>query len=185
MANNGKMVILRGNADQEGKLYPDETGTPIKWPIGALHVQAAKDYAKQRDYEGVVLDIAGHPQNQSSPQSKATLELIRAKDSDVHALYGFSGGGYNVRHILKNLSEKDPALLAQIKLVVVIGSPNKWGNAKIYKPAVFGKQAAWELVFRCNPTRALMPKGIGEKVSTHMFGPAVLLSGWPESSSNC
>jgi hypothetical protein len=184
MAKNGKMVILRGNADLSGKSYPDENGKMIKWPVGALHVQAAKDYAKQRDYEPVVFDIAGHPQSQHSPQSKATLELLR-KDADVHALYGFSGGGDNVRHILKALSDNEPALLGQIRLVVVIGSPNKYGNDKLYKPALYGKQAGWELVFRCNPTRALMPNGLDKKLSTHMFGPDVLLAGWPEASSNC
>jgi hypothetical protein len=68
---------------------------------------------------------------------------------------------------------------------VVIGSPNKGGNDALYKPAVFGTQASWELVFRCNPPRALMPQGLPPKVPTHMFGPDVLLLGWPEASMNC
>ena len=184
MAKNGKMIVLRGNADLSGTSYPDEKGNMVKWPLGALHVEAAKAYAVQRDYDPIVFDIGGYPQGPKSPQSTPALELIR-KDAEVHGLYGFSGGGYNVRHILAVLSDESPALLAQIKLVVVIGSPNKRGNAKIYAPAVFGKQASWELVFRCNPTRDQMPKGLAASVPTHMFGPDVLLAGWPEANSNC
>jgi hypothetical protein len=184
MAKNGKMIILRGNADQDGKSYPDENGKMITWPFGALHVQAAKDYATRRDFEPIVLDIGGYPQSQQSPQTKAAMELI-LNDADIHALYGFSGGGYNVRHILHVLSAHHKALLPQITLVVVIGSPNKYGNDKLYLPGVFGKQAAWELVFRCNPTRDLMPRGLDPKTPTHMFGPDVLLTGWPVASRNC
>ena len=184
MAKNGKMIILRGNADQSGTSYPDKTGKMVKWPLGALHVEAATGYAMQRDYEPIVFDIGGYPQGPKSPQSTAALELI-AKDTDVHALYGFSGGGYNVRHILRSLADNSPALLAQINLVVVIGSPNKHGNDQLYKPAVFGKQASWELIFRCNPTRELMPRGLASMVPTHMFGPDVLLAGWTEATRNC
>jgi len=184
MATNGKMIVLRGNADLSGTSYPDETGKMVKWPLGALHVEAAKTYAQRRGYEPIVFDIGGYPQGPGSPQSTAALKLIR-NDTEVHALYGFSGGGYNVRHILKALADKSPALLTQINLVVVIGSPNKAGNDALYKPAVFGKQASWELVFRCNPPRELMPQGLGPKVPTHMFGPDVLLLGWQEANMNC
>lgn len=41
------MVTLRGNADLAGKNLPDEPGTPIVCPRGALHVQAAVGYAKE------------------------------------------------------------------------------------------------------------------------------------------
>jgi hypothetical protein len=52
MAKNGKMLILRGNSDLDGKSkYPDEYGKPANWPIGVLHVQAAEDYARKRDFE--------------------------------------------------------------------------------------------------------------------------------------
>ena len=44
-----KMLILRGNADNDGDQYPDETGKNVKWPIGALHVGAAEAYAKQKE----------------------------------------------------------------------------------------------------------------------------------------
>ena len=184
MATNGKMIILRGNADLNGTSYPDESGKMVKWPHGALHVEAAKGYAVKRDYEPIVFDIGGYPQGPNSPQSTPALELIR-KDAEVHGLYGFSGGGYNVRHILRALADNTPAVLPQIKLVVVIGSPNKSGNDALYKPAVFGTTASWELVFRCNPSRDMMPKGLASNVPTHMFGPDVLLSGWPEANMNC
>jgi hypothetical protein len=42
---NPKMLILMGNWAPAGK-YPDEKGNVnVAWPIGALHVQAASDYA--------------------------------------------------------------------------------------------------------------------------------------------
>jgi hypothetical protein len=41
------------------------------------------------------------------------------------------------------------------------------------------KEPAWDVVYRENPTKEQMPKGL-EKVGTHMFGPDVLLAGWPE-----
>jgi hypothetical protein len=184
MAQNGKMVILRGNDYLDGKSYPDESGKMVTWPLGALHVQAATDYAKQRGYEGIVLDLPGRPQSDHSPQSKKTLELIRG-DTQVRALYGFSGGGYNVRHILKYLKHHEPTLLDQIALVVVLGSPNKYGNDKIYKASYYDCKPGWELVFRCNPPRSLLPKGLPKNTPAHMFGPDVLLAGWPETAANC
>ena len=52
MAKNGKMVILRGTSDPDGKnKLLDEFGKPAKWPIGALHVRAAEDFARKRGYE--------------------------------------------------------------------------------------------------------------------------------------
>ena len=48
---NPKMLILRGNWAPAGN-YPDEKGnTNVAWPLGALHVQAASDYARMRVYE--------------------------------------------------------------------------------------------------------------------------------------
>ena len=43
----------------------------------------------------------------------------------------------------------------------------------------------WELVFRCNPPRSLLPRGVPKNTPAHMFGPDVLLAGWPETSANC
>jgi hypothetical protein len=61
MGEQKKMLILRGNSDTEGKTYPDEKGNKIPWPDGALHEQAAKDYATARGYVGEVLDVSGDP----------------------------------------------------------------------------------------------------------------------------
>jgi hypothetical protein len=43
-----RMLILRGNADNDGDQYPDENGKNVKWPIGALHVGAFKAIAKDK-----------------------------------------------------------------------------------------------------------------------------------------
>jgi hypothetical protein len=82
------MLILRGNADKEGKKYPDETGKKIAWPDGALHVGAAEEYARLKGYEPVVLKIPGHPQSEKSPQAARALELF-LKHPEVTAFYGF------------------------------------------------------------------------------------------------
>ena len=60
MAKNGKMVILRGTSDPNGtNKLPDEFGKPAKWPIGALHVRAAEDFARKRGYEPKTLGLEG------------------------------------------------------------------------------------------------------------------------------
>ena len=47
-------------------------------------------------------------------------------------------------------------------------------------PGHYGKGATpFDVVYRENPTKEQMPKGL-EHVGTHMFGPDVLLAGWPE-----
>jgi hypothetical protein len=48
-----KMLILRGT---RGNL-PDEQGKLQNYTKGALHEQAAKEYARRRGYDGTVLDI--------------------------------------------------------------------------------------------------------------------------------
>ena len=187
---NSKMLILRGNAAKAGK-YPDEQGKTIAWPIGALHVKAATDYAKRQGYEGVVLPVEGHPQSQDSPQAKAALKaFLDPDDQSVAAFYGFSGGGYNLRHILDFLAANEPQSLRRIKLVVVIGAPFKQGK-RVFAPANYNavaKQkvkdwtdADWVVVYRENPKKSQMPKGL-EEAGTHMFGPDVLLTGWSEDS---
>jgi hypothetical protein len=158
------------------------------WPIGALHGKAASDYAKRRGYDPVVLDVPGQPQSQHSPQAKAALKAFH-EDESVASFYGFSGGGYNLRHILEYMAANEPQSLRLIKLVVVIGAPFKEGkgvfvpgryNALVSKKAKGdGWQAAdWDVVYRENPQKSQMPRGL-EDVGTHMFGPDVLLAGWP------
>ena len=183
-----KMVILRGNAAKAGS-YPDEQGKPIAWPKGALHVKAATDYAEREGYEPIVLDVPGQPQSRQSPQAKAALKAFH-DDKSVCAFYGFSGGGYNLRHILEHLAATEPQSLHRIELVVVIGAPFD-DRKKVFMPARYNalvpkkakgkdwKDPDWDVVYRENPTKSQMPKGL-EHVGTHMFGPDVLLAGWPE-----
>lgn len=182
---NPKMIILRGNAAPAGK-YPDEQGKTPAWPNGALHVKAAKTYATREGFDPVVLDVGGYPQSQSSPQATAALKEFHKDESDV-GFYGFSGGGYNLRHILEYLAAKEPQSLHRIKRVVVIGAPFK-GRGKVFDPAVYNalvpdkakgqnwQKADWIVVYRENPDKSQMPKGL-EEAGTHMFGPDVLLTG--------
>ena len=80
------------------------------------------------------------------------VEAIRKRD-DVVALYGFSGGGYNIRHVLAALSVDERK---RIKLIVVLGAPNN--------PPELYRDGPWELVYRLDP-----PAG-------HMAGPKALLA---------
>lgn len=185
---NSKMVILRGNSAGAGS-YPDEKGNAhVAWPIGALHVQAASDYARKRGYEPIVLDKPGQPQSQHSPQARAAVKAF-LEDEAVAAFYGFSGGGYNLRHILDFLAAKHPQSLLRIELIVVIGSPMRHGklafaphayNAVAKRKVKHWEDADWEVVYRTNPSPSQLPKHLPKGVGTHMFGPDVLLAGWPE-----
>ena len=66
------------------------------------------------------------------------LQAIRS-DHSIQAIYGFSGGGYNARHVLDLLTDDEKE---RIRLVVVLGAP---GNA----PGVY--HGPWELVYRLDP----------------------------------
>jgi pimeloyl-ACP methyl ester carboxylesterase len=110
--SNGKMLILRGNSGS----YEDEDGKKHDYNMGALHEKAAKDYAAMKGYDGEVLPVAGD----SPKQADDAVQLFKAKDSPYAAIYGFSGGGYHVRHILEKLPAE---ALTRIKLVVVLGAP--------------------------------------------------------------
>lgn len=176
-----KMVILRGNGAKAGT-YPDEQGNKIAWPLGALHVEAASEYARRRRYLPVVLDIGGYPQNQTSPQANAAVELF-LKDTDVKAFYGFSGGGYNVKHILDRLATQHSEQVARIELIVVLGAPRPNPSdldPNSYKAILKNKGAApatWEVVYKTNPPagHSVVPKGL----DSHMFGPEWLLLDTP------
>ena len=142
-----KMLILRGIAGTfDGKDYPR----------GALDEPSAIEYAKRRGYEPVVLDVSGEAYS-NAPQVREALSYIALRGG-VGALYGFSGGGYNVRHVLDFLNAKEKE---GIKLVVVLGAP---GNS-IYK-----YKGPWELVYRLDP-----PEG-------HMAGPRMLLAELPPAA---
>jgi lysozyme family protein len=139
------MLILRGIAGHfAGR----------DWPRGALDEPSALAYAKARGYDGRILDVAGAT-GSGSLQVAMALTALRA-DASVTALYGFSGGGYNVLHILDDLSRDERA---RIKLVVVLGAPSN-------PPALY--RGPWELVYRTDP-----PSG-------HMDGPRALLASLPK-----
>jgi hypothetical protein len=185
-----KMLILRGNAADAGGGYPDEQGKNIAWPIGALHVQAASDFAKRLGYDAVVLPVSGRPQSQHSPQAKAALKAFH-EDQAVTAFYGFSGGGYNVKHVLDYLVLNEPQSLHRIDRVVVVGAPidhkkkafeasSYNADAKKKSKDKEWKDLDWDVVYRENPKPWQLPKGLPKHTPAHMFGPDVLLAGWPE-----
>ena len=137
-----KMLILRGIAGHyAGK----------DWPRGALDEPPALEYASRRGYVGQVLDVAGTT-GAKSPQTLMALSEFHRDDS-LKAFYGFSGGGYNVLHIIKALPQDE---LSRIELLVVLGAEPK-NSRNNYK-------GPWELIYRGDP-----PGG-------HMAGPRALLA---------
>lgn len=136
-----KMLILRGIAGH----YAGRD-----WPRGALDEPSALEYARRKGYVGQVLDVAGATGPNSAQTRMALAEFHR--DPTVTALYGFSGGGYNVLHIIKAMA---PAERTRLRLVVVLGAPKN--SPMLYK-------GPWELVYRRDP-----PGG-------HMDGPRALLA---------
>lgn len=179
-----KMIILRGN-DAEAGTFPDETGKKIAWPDGALHVAAAEDYARRWRFLPIVLDIPGKPQNQKSPQANETVARF-LKDPEIKGLFGFSGGGYNVKHILDRLADEAPGEMQRIELVVVLGAPRpdpteleaKSFDARLKKKGA--PAASWQLVYKTNPPadHPVVPKR-KPPLDSHMFGPEWLLYDMP------
>jgi hypothetical protein len=138
------MLILRGIAGYfDGKDFPR----------GALDEPSALAYARARGYRGEVLDVAGAT-GAASPQVRRCLERMRGGD-DVVALYGFSGGGYNIRHVVAALGLHERA---RLRLLVVLGAPNN-------PPSLY--RGPWELIYRTDP-----PAG-------HMAAPKALLAELP------
>jgi hypothetical protein len=191
-----RMLILRGNATtkEQANDFPDDQGKPHVWPEGALHEKAARAYAKQLGYDDVMVDGSGSEQTATGRQAKDALKKFHeVEDADI-GFYGFSGGGYTLWEILKFMAATEPKSLSRIRHVIVIGAPNHRGGDAIYKPAYYNarvdqkakgkdwKDADWVPIFRENPKLKQMPKGIvlPEGADTHMFGPDVLLTGWPE-----
>ena len=185
-----KMLILRGNPAPKGK-YPDEHGNYPAWPKGALHEWAASEYARLMHYKPVVLDIPGLPQSETSPQATEALKQY-LEDQSVRAFYGFSGGGINLRHILHSLAKNHPETLDRIQMVVVIGAPEhpksdyhhstindmaRKEMAKRHIDATNWAPAHYWLIYMTNPPgKWILPKGVPQDTSLHMFGPEWLLS---------
>jgi len=126
-----RMLILRGVRNQ-------------------LDEYSALAYAAVRGYDGYVLKASGET-GPNSDQVRRALTMLNAANPPFQGLYGFSGGGYNVRHIINRMSSEARAML---ELVVVLGAP------KLDKEAVEG---SWELVYRLDPKDG------------HMAGPKALL----------
>lgn len=115
-----------------------------------LHEKPALEYARRRGYTGRVLQASGEAYA-DAPQVRAAIRAIEA-DPAITALYGFSGGGYNARHILDDMTSVQRG---RFKLVVILGAPNN--GRRLYA-------GPWELVYRNDP-----PGG-------HMAGPDALLA---------
>jgi hypothetical protein len=189
-----RMLILRGNATTDTSIYPDETGKTRAWPEGALHEKAARAFAKKLEYEDVMVEGSGSNQTMQGQQAKDALKKFHEDEKAEMGFYGFSGGGYTLWAILKFMAKSEPQSLLRIRHVVVVGAPNSCGDDAIYKPGYYNAlvddkvkkdkdwQVNWVLIFRKNPKWSQMPKGVTlpKDVDTHMFGPDVLLSGWPE-----
>jgi hypothetical protein len=149
----GTMLILRGITNL--KVWP-------KYPNGALDEPPALEYASKRGYVGRVLDVSGETGDRSPQTQRALHEFL--SDSTITALYGFSGGGYNVYHILNRLKAEQRGLL---ELVVVIGVESNKLSAHALNSNRYN--AHWELVYRNDPPRPL----------THIDGPRALLAELP------
>ena len=188
-----RMLILRGNATTATNLYPDETGKTRAWPEGALHVAPARAYAKQLGYDDVLVEGSGSNQTMEGQQAKDALKKFHEDETAEMGFYGFSGGGYTLWPILLFMAASEPQSLLRIRHVIVIGAPNKHGDDAIYKPAYYDARVHkskkgpdwkldWVVTFRKNPSLKQMPKGVTlpKGVDKHMFGPDVLLAGWPE-----
>jgi hypothetical protein len=132
------MLILRGIANSEN-------------PRGQLDDGAALQYAWYAGFRGEVLDVAGNT-GPDSPQVRMALDRIR-DDQSIVAIYGFSGGGYNARHVWAGLTATQRE---RIRRVIVVGSP---GVAASDFPGMP------DVIIKRDP-----PAG-------HMAGPKVLLQG--------
>ena len=87
------------------------------WPHGALDEPSALAYAQRTGYIGKVLDVPG----KTGAKSKTLLTLREFRqDQSVQAFYGFSGGGYNLRHIVRALTANEKT---RIRKLVVLGAP--------------------------------------------------------------
>ena len=165
-----------------------------------MHESPAKEYARRKGYEPLVLDEPGLPQCETSRQSAKALDaFLKDPDQAVTAFYGFSGGGYNLRYILIHLAEHNPKALHRIRLVVVLGSPvqpeseysplkyNILVKRMLARKKVEWRPVRWEVVYRTDPKQSTLPKDLLDNLlkvlpkdfDTRMFGPEALLAEAP------
>jgi hypothetical protein len=145
------MLIMRGNSAPAG-VYEDENRNTPAWPNGALHEQPAKNYATLLGFKPKVLDVSGDPgpslNRAKSDGTLMALECFRAHPS-ITAFYGFSGGGYNLWHILNNMTEDERR---RVKWVAVIGVDAAGKSARPrsdYESRNF-KGGSWQLDYLAN-----------------------------------
>jgi hypothetical protein len=119
-----KMLILKG------RVLPG-------WPNGALDEGPALAFAARKGYDGEVVPMAAG-MNPSKTDNQTLYVLARLReDKSITALYGFSGGGYNLGHVIDSLTDDEKK---QIRLVVVLGCPvhtkerwkGPWGEEGLY-----------------------------------------------------
>jgi hypothetical protein len=168
------MLILRGNSGS----YENEEGKAHYYDKGALHEGPAKDLATRRGFTPQVLDVSGdakppgkdapvgkdgkrHGTRHDSPQTIKALRAFR-DDKSITGFYGFSGGGYNLWQILKQMT---PDERRRVDLVVVVGVDTDKPESEYDKSKFTGGD--WELIYRPNH-----PKN-------HMFEPEALLLDTP------
>lgn len=99
------MLFLHGMQSRYGNVTPQKIE------------EYAKIYAEKRGYQFEAIPVSG---DYTTKQRQQTVERI--KKGDVSALYGFSAGGYNIKHIMSLLS---PELKAKIKDITILGSPGE------------------------------------------------------------
>jgi hypothetical protein len=166
------MLIMRGNSAGKG-VYEDENGNKPAWPKGALHEGPAKDYAVLLGFKPKVLDVSGnskppgphakpgkdgkvHGTRSDSDGTRMALECFRLHNSIV-AFYGFSGGGYNLLHILDQMTRQERT---RVQWVTVVGVDSDAPKSS-YENSKF-PGGSWHLDYSPNS-------------DPHMFGPERLL----------
>jgi hypothetical protein len=152
------MLIMRGNSAPAG-VYEDENGKKPAWPKGALHEGPAKAYAVLKGFRPKVLDVTGSSKRGDRDASDGTLMALECfqKHPTVTGFYGFSGGGYNLWHILNNMTPKDRA---RVRWVTVVGVDPDAPRSKFESSKFPG--GSWTLDYSPNS-------------DPHMFGPERLL----------
>jgi hypothetical protein len=110
---NKQMLILPGIAGPVAGQYDKH---------GLLDRDSASQYARQLGYDPLVLNVSGEAYGDygARPQVKAALSTLGDANNNIAALYGFSGGGYNMVHIWHLMSKEERAKIEQI---TIIGSP--------------------------------------------------------------
>jgi len=140
------MLIMRGNSAGAG-VYEDENGNKPAWPNGALHDEPAKAYARLLGFKPKVLDVTGSSNHGNRDTSEGTVQALECfrQNTSICAFYGFSGGGYNMKHILDKLTEGE---CRRVNWVAVVGVDAD-APPSIYESRNF-KGGGWTLDYMAN-----------------------------------